>query len=157
MQLFVNEFIRIRTVLPSDWEDIVRLVEDNIENEQQAALDRLQAAPPQDLLILELENQLTGLAHLAQASSSLLPEENLLYIENFILAKNHLGEGLGTLLLAAVKETVTRRNQAGFALKAPETDIDFYRFNGCRFWDGGEAYLADEDVYLMIWRKENEN
>lgn len=130
----ISDQLLIRTVLPSDWEDLLRLGGEKVDL-------TFPLNPSNFLLVLEQENQLVGFIWFSEKETT----HEIRYLE---VASDHQGQGLGTLLLAVAKE-IASQNGKGLELISPERLLSYFNCNA--FTDVAEIALAEEPSYHMIW------
>ncbi|MGT2845683.1 GNAT family N-acetyltransferase [Streptococcus massiliensis] len=166
MKIEVNENTFIRNVLPSDWEDIVRIEEENFSPEEAAspaALRQRLSLIADTFLVVEVENQLAGYVvgpavanrHLTDDLFEQVvrnpPTGGYIAIQSLSISPAYKGQGLGTLLLAALKEIAKEQNRAGVSLTCHDYLISYYEMNG--FNDEGESDSSHGGAtwYDMVW------
>ena len=126
----ISEQLLIRTVLPSDWEDLLRIGADR------SGL-RLPQSEADLLLVIEQENQLVGLLWLREVESAF-------EIQQIEIVEAYHGQGLGSLLLAMGKQVASQQGKS-LILTSPERLLSFFALND--FEDIDES----SDGYVMIW------
>ena len=130
MTIEISEQLLIRTVLPSDWEDLLCVGADR------SGL-QLPQAEADLLLVTEQENQLVGLLWLREV-------ETAFEIQQIEIVEAYRGQGLGSLLLAVGKQVANQQGKI-LTLTSPENLFSFFALNG--FEDIDES----SEGYIMIW------
>ena len=83
-----------------------------------------------------------------------------LEIHSLVIEADHQRQGLGTLLLAALKEVAVELEYKGIRLKSPDELLSYFEMNG--FIDEETSLYAASQGYSMIWfnlffRRQNGN
>ena len=94
-------------------------------------------------LLARDENQLLGYILSSPQSDNL----QCLKIHSLVIEADHQRQGLGTLLLAALKEVAVEQDYKGIRLKSPNELLSYFEMNG--FID--EEDCAAGQGYSMIW------
>ena len=139
MKFEINENMLIRNVLPSDWEDIMRIERKIVITA--GDFERLQST----FWVVEMDNQLV-----AYLVAELV--EDFLFIKHLVVASHVRGQGLGTLFLAFMKEICQQNKQTGLRLISPYQLLSYFSMNG--FVDENEFIDEKSDIlsYEMTWR-----
>ena len=72
-----------------------------------------------------------------------------LEIHSLVIESDHQRQGLGTLLLAALKEVVVELDYKAIRLKSPDELLSYFEMNG--FIDEETSLYAAGQGYSMIW------
>ena len=72
-----------------------------------------------------------------------------LEIHSLVIEADHQRQGLGTLLLAALKEVAVELEYKGIRLKSPEELLSYFEMNG--FIDEETSLYATRQGFSMIW------
>ena len=72
-----------------------------------------------------------------------------LEIHSLVIDTDHQRQGLGTLLLAALKEVVVELDYKAIRLKSPDELLSYFEMNG--FIDEETSLYAAGQGYSMIW------
>ena len=72
-----------------------------------------------------------------------------LEIHSLVIESDHQRQGLGTLLLAALKEVAVELDYKAIRLKSPDELLSYFEMNG--FIDEETSLYAASQGYSMIW------
>ncbi len=72
-----------------------------------------------------------------------------LEIHSLVIEADHQRQGLGTLLLAAMKELAVELDYKGIRLESPDELLSYFEMNG--FIDEETSLYATSQGYSMIW------
>ena len=72
-----------------------------------------------------------------------------LEIHSLVIEADHQRQGLGTLLLAVLKEVAVELEYKGIRLKSPDELLSYFEMNG--FIDEETSLYATSQGYSMIW------
>ena len=72
-----------------------------------------------------------------------------LEIHSFVIEADHQRQGLGTLLLAVLKEVAVELDYKAIRLKSPDELLSYFEMNG--FIDEETSLYATSQGYSMIW------
>ena len=137
--------IRIRQADLSDWEAILEIEQLNFPAAEAASSEVLKERIeqiPDTFLLAELHGQLAGyIVGLAVQSPYLTddffskvsanpPAGGFIAIQRLSVHPDFQRQGVGTLLLAALKETAVQQNRQGISLLCPDELIPYYEMNG---------------------------
>lgn len=88
------------------------------------------------------------LSHILSSPQSDNPQ--CLKVHSLVIESDHQRQGLGTLLLAALKEVAVELDYKGIRLESPDELLSYFEMNG--FVDEEETLLyATSQGYSMIW------
>ena len=96
-------------------------------------------------LLARDENQLLG--YILGGPQSKNPQ--CLEIHSLVIEAEHQRQGLGTLLLAALKEVAVELDYKGIRLESPDELLSYFEMNG--FIDEETSLYAISQGYSMIW------
>ena len=96
-------------------------------------------------LLARDENQLLG--YILGGPQSKNPQ--CLEIHSLVIEAEHQRQGLGTLLLAALKEVAVELDYKGIRLKSPDELLSYFEMNG--FIDEETSLYETSQGYSMIW------
>ena len=96
-------------------------------------------------LLVRDENQLLG--YILSSSQSDNPQ--CLKVHSLVIESNHQRQGLGTLLLAALKEVAVELDYKGIRLKSPSELLSYFEMNG--FIDEETSLYETSQSFSMIW------
>ena len=137
--------IRIRQADLSDWEAILEIEQLNFPAVEAASAEVLKERIellPDTFLLAELHGQLAGyIVGLAVQSPYLTdeffnkvsanpPAGGFIAIQRLSVHPDFQSQGVGTLLIAALKETAVQQNRQGISLLCPDELIPYYEMNG---------------------------
>ena len=74
-----------------------------------------------------------------------------LEIHSLVIEADHQRQGLGTLLLAALKEVAVELEYKGIRLKSPDELLSYFEMNGFIDEEETDALYADSQGFSMIW------
>ena len=161
MIIDVNETIRIRNVLPSDWEDLVRIEEENFSPEEAASPEtlRLRIEHQSDtFFVLEAEGQVRAYLsacviaydrwndRVFEEVASNPAQGGFAAVMSLSVDRSTQGQGFGSLLLAVLKQVVQDQARSGILLTCHDELVDYYRMNGFVF-----AGMADSNHGGIPW------
>ena len=98
-------------------------------------------------LLARDENQLLG--YIISSSQSRDPQ--CLEIHSLVIDADHQRQGLGTLLLAALKEVAVELDYKGIRLKTPDELISYFEMNGFIDEEETDSLYTTSQVFSMIW------
>ena len=98
-------------------------------------------------LLARDENQLLG--YIISSSQSRDPQ--CLEIHSLVIDADHQRQGLGTLLLAALKEVAVELDYKGIRLKTPDGLISYFEMNGFIDEEETDSLYTTSQVFSMIW------
>ena len=96
-------------------------------------------------LLARDENQLLG--YILSSPQSDKPQ--CLKVLSLVIESDHQRQGLGTLLLAALKEVAVELEYKAIRLKSPDELLSYFEMNG--FIDEETSLYAAGQGYSMIW------
>ena len=107
-------------------------------------------------LLARDENQLLG--YILSSPQSDNPQ--CLKVLSLVIESDHQRQGLGTLLLAALKEVAVELEYKGIRLESPDELLSYFEMNG--FIDEETSLYATSQCFSMIWfnlffRRQNGN
>ena len=107
-------------------------------------------------LLARDENQLLG--YILSSPQSDNPQ--CLKVLSLVIEADHQRQGLGTLLLAALKEVAVELEYKGIRLESPDELLSYFEMNG--FIDEETSLYATSQCFSMIWfnlffRRQNGN
>lgn len=79
----------------------------------------------------------------------------VLAITSLSISPDYKGRGLGTMLLAAVKDLAVAGEREAISLTCHEELIPFYEMNGFKDMGKSESTHGGSTWYNMIWKNEN--
>ena len=96
-------------------------------------------------LLARDENQLLG--YILSSPQSDKPQ--CLKVHSLVIDSDHQRQGLGTLLLAALKEVAVELDYKGIRLKSPDELLSYFEMNG--FIDEETSLYETSQGFSMIW------
>ncbi|KXU15424.1 putative arylalkylamine n-acetyltransferase [Streptococcus oralis] len=158
--------VLIRFVTAADFEEILAIEQANFPPAEAASPKALKERIERisdSFLVAEIEEKLVGYIvgpavfsrHLTDNSFETVvsnpDQQGYIAVQSLSIHPDFQGQGLGTLLLAALKETVRAQERQGISLTCPDYLISFYEMNG--FQDEGlsESVQGGETWYDMVW------
>jgi len=96
-------------------------------------------------LLARDENQLLG--YILSSPQSDNPQ--CLKVLSLVIESDHQRQGLGTLLLAALKEVAVELEYKGIRLESPDELLSYFEMNG--FIDEETSLYVTSQGYSMIW------
>ena len=141
--------ITIRQANLSDLEEMLAIEEANPSLEEALSRQSLEESIRKTagtFLVAGDENQLVG--YVLGEAQSLYPK--WIEIKSLTIHPNHWGQGLGTLLLAALKQVTVGLDYQGILLQSPDELLSYFEMNGfveeevtgSHYGSGSEWYLT---------------
>ena len=142
--------ITIRQATLSDLEEMLAIEEANPSLEEAFSRQSLEESIRKSagtFLVAGDENQLLGYV-LGEAQSI---HSKWIEIKSLTIHPDHWGQGLGTLLLAALKQVTVELDYQGILLQSPDELLSYFEMNG--FVEEGvpEALYARSSGWDLIW------
>lgn len=150
-----------------DLEQVIRLEQENFSLEEQISDDVLEnylRHLQQTCLVMEKDGEIAGYLLSSPSESPTvtdaifylksdqLPTGSYLAIASLSVSNSFKGQGVGTLLLAALKELAIAGGFNGIALTCKESLINYYELN--QFEDKGmsQSQFGGKEWYDMFWK-----
>ncbi|NQJ68304.1 GNAT family N-acetyltransferase [Streptococcus suis] len=158
--------MEIRFAQPVDLEEISRLEQANFSKEEQISEDVLKTYVnvfKGTSLVMEEGDEVVGVV---LACPSILPtvtddiffvknecqtEADYLAIASLSVAEAYKGQGIGTLLLAALKEVATYQGRKGIALTCKEYLVNYYEANQFEDMGHSQSQFGNQTWVDMLW------
>lgn len=158
----------IRHARKEDWANVVRIEQDNFSPEEaatpEAILERLETICD-TFLIAEIDGKVAGyiegpvidkryltgdLFHKVTPNAS---EGGFIAVTSLSISKEFKGQGVGTALIAALKDLAIAQKRQGISLTCHDYLIAYYEMNG--FTDEGESESnhGGSSWYNLVWEK----
>ena len=121
--------ITIRQATLSDLDEILAIEEANFSAEEAVSRQSLEECIRKSagtFLVAGDENQLLG--YVLGEAQYLHPK--WIEIKSLTIHPNHWGQGLGTLLLAALKQVTVELDYQGILLQSPDELLSYFEMNG---------------------------
>ena len=142
--------ITIRQATLSDLEEMLAIEEANPSSEESLSRQSLEESirkTADTFLVAGDENQLVGYI-LGEAQSI---HSKWIEVKSLTIHPDHWGQGLGTLLLAALKQVTVELNHQGILLQSPDELLSYFEMNGFVEEEVPEALYASSSEWYLIW------
>lgn len=158
--------MQIRFLQASDLEDLYRIEQENFseaEQIEQAVLNYYAYTLGQSSLAMEQEGRLVAYLLAKPVSTSFLTDdiftdqnpltqkEDYLAIASLSVDQNFHHQGLGTLLLAALKELAHSQGYKGISLTCKDYLISYYEMNGFEDRGPSQSQFGGQEWSDMYW------
>lgn len=162
--------IRIRQVDLSDWEEILAIEQLNFPAAEAASAEVLKnriELIPDTFLIAELHGQLAGYIvgpavparylkdDLFSKVSANPPEGGFIVVQSLSVHSDFQRQGVGTLLLAALKETAVQEHRQGISLTCHDELIPYFEMNGFVHEGISDSTHGGTIWSNMVWQNPN--
>ena len=142
--------ITIRQATLSDLEEVLAIEEANPSSEESLSRQSLEESirkTADTFLVAGDENQLVGYI-LGEAQSI---HSKWIEIKSLTIHPDHWGQGLGTLLLAALKQVTVELNHQGILLQSPDELLSYFEMNGFVEEEMTESHYGSGSEWYLIW------
>lgn len=142
--------ITIRQATLSDLEEMLAIEEANPSLEEALSRQSLEESIRKTagtFLVAGDENQLLG--YVLGEAQSIHPK--WLEIKSLTIHPDHWGQGLGTLLLAALKQVTVELNHKGILLQTPDELLSYFEMNGFVEEEVSESHYGSGSEWYLIW------
>ena len=142
--------ITIRQATLSDLEEILAIEEANPSLEEAFSHQSLEESIRKTagtFLVAGDENQLLGYV-LGEAQSI---HSKWIEVKSLTIHPDYLGQGLGTLLLAALKQVTVELNHQGILLQSPDELLSYFEMNGFVEEEVTESHYGSGSEWYLIW------
>lgn len=142
--------ITIRQATLSDLEEVLAIEEATLSLEEALSRQSLEESIRKTVgtfLVAGDENQLVG--YVLGEVQSLHPK--WLEIKSLTIHPDHWGQGLGTLLLAALKQVTVELNHQGILLQSPDELLSYFEMNGFVEEEVTESHYGSGSEWYLIW------
>lgn len=146
--------ITIRQVTLSDLDEILAIEEANFSSEEavnRQSLEECIRKSAGTFLVARDENQLVGYVLGALVSRSYTQTSGNLEIKRVAIHPDHRGQGLGTLLLATLKQVAAEEGVKCLRLTCPDDFLSYFEMNGFVEEEVPEALYASSSEWNLIW------
>ena len=146
--------ITIRQVTLSDLDEILAIEEANFSSEEAVSRQSLEECIRKSagtFLVARDENQLVGYVLGALVSRSYTQTSGNLEIKRVAIHPDHRGQGLGTLLLATLKQVAVEEGVKCLRLTCPDDLLSYFEMNGFVEEEVPEALYASSSEWNLIW------
>jgi len=148
--------IRIRQADLSDWEEILAIEQLNFPAVEAAGAEVLKERIeqiPDTFLLAELHGQLAG--YIVSKVGANPPEGGFIAVQSLSVHPDFQKQGVGTLLLAALKETAVQQNRKGISLTCHDELIPYYEMNGIVHEGISDSTHGGAIWSDMVWENPN--
>ena len=146
--------ITIRQVTLSDLDEILAIEEANFSSEEAFSRQSLEESirkTADTFLVARDENQLVGYVLVAVGSGSDTQTSLNLKIKRVAIHPDHRGQGLGTLLLATLKQVAVEGGVKCLRLTCSDDLLSYFEMNGFVEEEVPEALYASSSEWNLIW------
>ena len=142
--------ITIRQATLSDLEEVLAIEEANPTSEEAFSRQSLEESIRKTagtFLVAGDENQLLG--YVLGEVQSIHPK--WIEIKLLTIHPDHWGQGLGTLLLAALKQVTVELDYQGILLQSPDELLSYFEMNGFVEEEVTESHYGCGSEWYMTW------
>lgn len=142
--------ITIRQATLSDLEEMLAIEEANPSLEEVFSRQSLEESIRKTagtFLVAGDENQLLGYV-LGEAQSI---HSKWIEVKSLTIHPDHWGQGLGTLLLAALKQVTVELNHQGILLQSPDELLSYFEMNGFVEEEVTDSHYCSGSEWYLIW------
>ena len=142
--------ITIRQATLSDLDEMLAIEEANPSLEEVFSRQSLEESIRKTagtFLVAGDENQLLG--YILGEAQSIHPK--WIEIKSLTIHPDHWGQGLGTLLLAALKQVTVELNHQGILLQSPDELLSYFEMNGFVEEEVTESHYGRGSEWYLIW------
>ena len=142
--------ITIRQATLSDLEEMLAIKEANPSLEEVFSRQSLEESIRKTagtFLVAGDENQLLG--YVLGEAQYLHPK--WIELKSLTIHPDHWGQGLGTLLLAALKQVTVELNHQGVLLQSPDELLSYFEMNGFVEEEVTESHYGSGFEWYLIW------
>ena len=142
--------ITIRQATLSDLEEMLAIEEANPSSEESLSRQSLEESirkTADTFLVAGDENQLLG--YVLGEAQYLHPKR--IEIKSLTILPDHWGQGLGTLLLAALKQVTVELDYQGILLQSPDELLSYFEMNGFVEEEMTESHYGSGSEWYLIW------
>lgn len=142
--------ITIRQATLSDLEEVLAIEEANPSSEEAFSRQSLEESIRKTagtFLVAGDENELLG--YVLGEAQSIHPK--WIEIKSLTIHPDHWGQGLGTLLLAALKQVTVELDYQGILLQSPDELLSYFEMNGFVEEEVTESHYGSGSEWYMTW------
>ena len=146
--------ITIRQATLSDLDEMLAIEEANFSAEEAVSRQSLEECIRKSagtFLVARDENQLVGYILGAELSGTHTQTSLNLEIKRVAIHPDHRGQGLGTLLLATLKQVAVEGGVKCLRLTCPDDLLSYFEMNGFVEEEVPEALYASFSEWNLIW------
>lgn len=142
--------ITIRQATLSDLEEMLAIEEANPSLEEVFSRQSLEESIRKTagtFLVAGDENQLLG--YVLGEAQSIHPK--WIEVKSLTIHPDYWGQGLGTLLLAALKQVTVELNQQSILLQSPDELLSYFEMNGFVEEEVTDSHYGSGSEWYLIW------
>ena len=142
--------ITIRQATLSDLDEMLAIEEANPSLEEVFSRQSLEESIRKTagtFLVAGDENQLLG--YILGEAQSIHPK--WIEIKSLTIHPDHWGQGLGTLLLASLKQVTVELNHQGILLQSPDELLSYFEMNGFVEEEVTDSHYCSGSEWYLIW------
>lgn len=142
--------ITIRQATLSDLEEMLVIEEANPSSEEALSRQSLEESIRKTagtFLVAGDENQLVG--YVLGEAQSIHPK--WIEVKSLTIHPDHRGQGLGTLLLAALKQVTVELDYQGILLQSPDELLSYFEMSGFVEEEVTESHYGSGSEWYLIW------
>ena len=146
--------ITIRQATLSDLDEMLAIEEANFSSEEAVSRQSLEESIRKSagtFLVARDENQLVGYVLGAEVSETHTQTLLNLEIKRLAIHPDHWRQGLGTLLLAALKQVTVELDYQGILLQSPDELLSYFEMNGFVEEEMTESHYGSGSEWYLIW------
>lgn len=146
--------ITIRQATLSDLNEILAIEESNFSADEAVSRQSLEECIRKSagtFLVARDENQLVGYVLGAEVSETHTQALLNLEIKHVVIHPDHWGQGLGTLLLAALKQVTVELDYQGILLQSPDELLSYFEMNGFVEEEVSESHYGSGSCWYLTW------
>lgn len=146
--------ITIRQATLSDLDEMLAIEEANFSSEEAVSRQSLEESIRKSagtFLVARDENQLLGYVLGTLVSETHTHTNGSLEIKRLAIHPDHRGQGLGTLLLAALKQVTVELDYQGILLQSPDELLSYFEMNGFVEEEMTESHYGSGSEWYLIW------
>ena len=145
--------ITIRQVTLADLDEILDIEKANPSSEEAVSRQSLEECIRKSagtFLVARDENQLVGYILGAELAGTHTQTSMSLEIRHLAIHPDHCGQGLGTLLIAALKQVTVELDYQGIFLQSPDELLSYFEMNGF-VEEVTESHYGSGSEWHLIW------
>ena len=146
--------ITIRQVTLSDLDEILAVEESNFSSEEalnRQSLEESIRKTADTFLVARDENQIVGYILGAKSSGTHTQTSVSLEIRHLAIHPDHYGQGLGTLLLASLKQVAVEGGVKFLRLTCSDDFLSYFEMNGFVEEEVPEDHYGSGSGWQLIW------
>ena len=146
--------ITIRQATLSDLKEILAVEESNFSSEEalnRQSLEESIRKTADTFLVARDENQIVGYILGAKSSGTHTQTSVSLEIRHLAIHPDHRGQGLGTLLLASLKQVAVEGGVRCLRLTCPDDLLSYFEMNGFVEEEVPENHYGSGSGWQLIW------